>query len=77
MESQTDQTTKPIVEPKWIYPSGYLLLAFSIILFVFVDHFEMQREGEDFTFFFLHYFLAFGYAIALLLNNSLGVRRGV
>ncbi len=75
MESQTDQTIKTHDEPKWLYPAGYLLLALSFILFLLVDFFEMRREGEDFTFFFLHYFLAIGYAIALLSNNSLGVRK--
>src|SRR5205823_4687176 len=75
MEHQTDQTTKATEDSKWVYPSGYFLLALSFILFLLVDHFETRREGEDFTFFFLHYSLAVGYAIALLANNSLGIRK--
>jgi XrtN system VIT domain protein len=62
-------------EPKWIYPLGYLLLMLSVVLFIATDYLYIQRDGENLTIFFLHYFLAVAYAVALLANKMLGVMK--
>jgi len=66
MQNQTESIANSNEKPKWIYSSGYSLLAFSLILFVIVDYFGARKDGENFTVFFIHYFLALGFAGMLM-----------
>jgi len=75
MQNQTESIANSNEKPKWIYSSGYSLLAFSLILFVIVDYFGARKDGENFTVFFIHYFLALGFAGILLYTRNLGLRK--
>lgn len=72
MESQTE-TTSVTHQPKWIYILGYVLLAFSLILFVVTDNL-ITRKDNNLTYFFLHYVIAFAYVAVLLSHGRLGIR---
>lgn len=73
MDLQSKPTTKTNEEPKWMYLTGWLLLAFSSIIFVFID--RADNTDNNFTAFFIHYFLAIAYAVTLIWNRALGVRK--
>src|SRR5688572_28279949 len=53
---------------------GYLLLAISAGLFV-LGEYHLKRGENNFTVFFIHYFIAIGFVIALLFNKSYGILR--
>lgn len=54
---------------------GYLLLSISTVLYGLEEHVIGNRSSDDFTIFFIHYFIALGYVIALILNKSYGIRK--
>src|SRR5258706_4002536 len=74
MKPLTEPTPQPMKEPQWIYSLGYLLLAISFMLFVIVAY-TVTRSTDDFTVFFLHYFIALGYITVLIANRALGLKQ--
>src|SRR5688572_11120446 len=54
---------------------GYSLLAASLILYGLFEYVALEKSEQRFTVFVLHYLIALGYTLALLMNGSLGIRK--
>ena len=52
---------------------GYSLLAASLILYGVFEYVALEKFEQRFTVFVLHYLIALGYTLALLMNGSLGI----
>ena len=84
METIADLAAAPAVsarnDPKRSSPDrttllGYLLLAVSAGLYGLEEYCDVRRGDDNFTIFFIHYFIALAFAIILLINKSCGIRR--
>ena len=54
---------------------GYLLLIVSAGLYGLEEYFDLSRGDDNFTIFFIHYFIALAFVIILIANKNYGVRR--
>ncbi len=54
---------------------GYSLLAASLILYGLFEYVALKKSEQRFTVFVLHYLIALGYTLALLMDGSLGIRK--
>lgn len=54
---------------------GYLLLIASGGLYGLEEYFELAGGDDNFTVFFIHYFMALAFVIILIANKNYGVRR--
>lgn len=54
---------------------GYLLLTISAGLYGLEEYYDAARNDDNFTIFFIHYFISIAFVIALILNKSYGIRR--
>lgn len=54
---------------------GYLLLIISTGLYGLEEFYDVSRGDDNFTIFFIHYFIALAFVIILIVNKSFGFRR--
>jgi XrtN system VIT domain protein len=54
---------------------GYLLITISAGLYGLEEYLDVTRGDDNFTIFFIHYFLALGFVVILIANKSYGIRR--
>jgi XrtN system VIT domain protein len=54
---------------------GYLLLAISAALYGLEEYYDVSRGNDNFTIFFIHYFISIVYLISLIIGKSFGIRR--
>jgi XrtN system VIT domain protein len=54
---------------------GYLLLAISAGLYALEEYNEVSRGENNFTIFFIHYFISIAYVIILIFSKSYGIVR--
>ena len=55
--------------------AGYLFLLLSGGLYGLEEYLELSRGDDNFTIFFIHYFIAIAFVIILIANKGYGVRR--
>src|SRR5687768_2500479 len=54
---------------------GYILLTMSAGLYGLEEYYDVSRGDDNFTIFFIHYFIALAFVIILIVNKSYGIRR--
>jgi XrtN system VIT domain protein len=54
---------------------GYLLFTVSAALYGLEEYSDVSRGDDNFTIFFIHYFIALAFVIILLANKAYGIRR--
>jgi len=54
---------------------GYLLLTVSTGLYALEEYYDVTRGGNNFTVFFIHYFIALTFVVILIVNKSYGIRK--
>jgi XrtN system VIT domain protein len=54
---------------------GYLLLAISAVLYAVEEYLDVSRGEDNFTIFFIHYFISIAYVIILIFGKSYGIVR--
>lgn len=54
---------------------GYLLLTISAGLYGLEEFYDITRGDDNFSIFFIHYFIALAFVIILIVNKSYGIRK--
>src|SRR5688572_28808965 len=83
METTTepwDGLTPPIEANSFESPNkttllGYLLLGISAGLYALEEYRDVSRGEDNFSIFFIHYFISIAYVVLLLMDKSYGIRR--
>lgn len=83
METLTEPIAQVRTEPRinetdqenTVITLGYVFLGVSFALYGLVEYVTVNKSGDIFTIFIMHYLIALGYSVALIIKGSYGIRK--